>query len=132
MTPRLTLPTGTLVAALLTGGLLTGCSEAQDTADRVRDCTALATDVARAGLSGVPTADEAEQAADAVHERLSRLTQEVHDPAVALHDRLHAIEEARRDGDVTKATRAARQAREAAGDVAAACGLSVERFIGTG
>lgn len=119
-------------AALAAPLLASGCGGAEDTAGRLRDCTALAADVARAGLSRVPSQEQAERAADAVHERLSRLSPKVHDPAVVLHDRLHAIEDARADGDAARAAKAAAQARDAAADVAAACGLPVDRFVGGG
>ena len=115
----------------LTALLTTGCSGASDAVRGATDCAALASDIARSGLSGVPTAQEAEQAVDRLDERVDGLQDaEVREAATALRDRLRELQEAVRSADVPAASQSAAAAREAARDTAQACGLPAERFLG--
>jgi hypothetical protein len=115
----------------LTALLATGCSGASDAVSGATDCAALASDIARSGLSGVPTAQEADQAVDRLDERIDGLQNaEVREAATALRDRLRELQEAVRSADVPAASQAASAARDAARDTAQACGLPAERFLG--
>ena len=51
-----------LLPVVLTALLVTGCSEARDAVGGAADCASLASDIARTGLDGIPTAADAEQA----------------------------------------------------------------------
>jgi len=111
--------------------LTAGCAEARDTAATVQDCAGLASDVARTGLSGVPTQAEAEAATRRLDERVSSLDSEaVRDAAVELRDRLRELQQAARSSDPAAARQAAERAREAARQAAEVCGVSPEQFLG--
>ena len=111
--------------------LLTGCSEAVDTATTVRDCAGLATDVARSGLAGTPTQAEAEAAVDRLDERIAGLeSTTVRDAATTLRDRLRELQAAAASADAAKARAAVTAARDAARDAAEACGLPADQFLG--
>ena len=111
--------------------LLTGCSEAVDTATTVRDCAGLATDVARSGLAGTPTQAEAEAAVDRLDERIAGLeSTTVRDAATTLRDRLRELQAAAASADAAKAQAAVTAARDAARDAAEACGLPADQFLG--
>lgn len=113
--------------ALLAGG----CAEAQETASTVRDCAALASDLASTRLSGTPTQAEAEQAVRRLDERVESLdSPQVREAAQDLRDRLRELQEAARAADPAAARQAAERAREAARDAASACGLPAEQFLG--
>lgn len=113
--------------------LMTGaCSTARETVGSVRDCAALATAIARAGLSGVPSQEQAEQAAARLQERIDSLeTGDVRDAATALRDRLRELQRAAGSADPAAVTTAAQGARDAARGTAEACGLPVDQFLGT-
>ena len=111
--------------------LTAGCSEAREAASTVTDCAGLASDVARSGLSGVPTQAEAEQAVQRLDERVETLdSPPVRDAATDLRDRLRELQEAARSSDAAAATQAASRAREAARRTAEVCGLPVDQFLG--
>jgi hypothetical protein len=116
-----------LLTLLLPLVLLTaGCSEART----VTDCAGLAADVARSGLSGVPTQAEAEAAVQRLDERVSSLeSDDVRNAATELRDRLRELQEAARAADPAAARAAAEQAREAARRTAEACGLPADQFL---
>ena len=106
--------------------LLTGCSEAAETASTVRDCAGLASDVARSGLAGTPTQTEAQAAVDRLDERIAGLgSTTVKDAATTLRDRLRELQEAAAAADpaaaktAVTAARATTAARPAAGSVCA-------------
>ena len=120
-----------LALVLLPLALATGCAQAQDTADKVRDCAALASDVARSGLQGVPTQEEAEAAVKRLDDRVEQLdSEEVRDAATVLRDRLRELQSAARSADPAAARQAADRARAAARDAAEACSLPVDQFLG--
>lgn len=120
-----------LLPLLLPVLLLTACSEAQETVSNVRACAALAADVARSGLQGVPTQAEAEQAVQRLDDRVQDLEDgSVKDAATALRDRLRELQEAVADADTAAAREAAERARDAARDAAEACGLPADQFLG--
>lgn len=104
-----------------------GCSQART----VSDCAALASDVARSGLSGVPTQAEAQAAVQRLDERISSLDAEpVRTAATDLRDRLRELQESARSGDAAAARAAAERARESARRTAQACGLPADQFLG--
>ena len=112
---------------LLTGG----CAEAAETASGVRDCAGLAADVARTGLSGVPTQAEAEQAVARLDDRIGQLeSTTVKDAATTLRDRLKDLQQATAKADPAAASAAAAAARDAARATAEACGLPADQFVG--
>jgi len=119
-------------ALLLPILLLTGaCSSARESVGAVRDCAALASDVARAGLSGVPSQEQAEQAATRLEDRIGDLESgEVRDAATALRDRLRELQQAAASADPAAVTSAVQGARDAARSTAEACGLPVDQFLG--
>ena len=111
--------------------LTAGCSEARNAASTVTDCAGLASDVARTGLSGVPTQAEAEQAVQRLDERVETLdSPEVRDAATELRDRLRDLQQAARSADPVAAQQAAEEARAAARRTAQACGLPASQFLG--
>jgi len=111
--------------------LTAGCSEAREAASTVSDCAGLASDVARSGLSGVPTQAEAEQAVQRLDERVETLeSPAVRDAATALRDRLRDLQEAASSADPAAAAQAADEARAAARRTAEACGLPASQFLG--
>jgi hypothetical protein len=110
--------------------LAAGCADARSTAETVRDCASLASDVARTGLSGVPSREQAEAAVRRLDERIPELdSQDVRDAVTELRDRLREVLEAAGSGDAAAARQAAEQARAAAGEVADTCGLPVDQFV---
>ena len=116
-----------LPLALLAGG----CDAAQETADKVQDCAGLASDVARSGLTGVPSEQEAQDALQRLDDRVESLdSQEVRDAATELRDRLGELVDATRDADPAAARAAADRAREAARGAAEACSIPVDQFLG--
>jgi hypothetical protein len=120
-----------LLPLLVTALLATGCSDAQQAVSSASDCAALATDVARTGLDGVPTQEEATQAVDRLDRRVQELDDgEVRDAATALRDRLRELQEAVRAADPAAVQTAVERARDAARDTAQTCGLPAERFLG--
>lgn len=113
--------------------LLAGCAQAVDTATTVRDCAGLATDVARSGLTGVPTKAEADAAVQRLDDRIGQLgSTTVKQAASTLRDRLRDLQEAVAGADRAQAQQAVQAAREAASGAASACGLPAEQFLGTG
>ena len=123
-----------LASALLT---LPACSQAEDArqiasgAGKVRDCAALAADVARAGLEQVGQLDaqSAQEAADRVGERVNDISDtEVRTAAERLRDALNAAAEAARTGDVPALEEARRQVTDTAKSAAQTCGLSEDQF----
>lgn len=117
------LPIVLVSLALLTAG----CSEAQ----QVQDCAGLASDVARAGLDGIPTQAEAQEATRRLDERVSSLeSEQVREAAADLRDRLRELQEAARSTDPAAIQQAADRAREAARTAAQACGLPADQFLG--
>ena len=108
-----------------------GCQQARDTAATVSDCAGLASDVARSGLSGVPTQAEAEQAVRRLDDRVQTLdSPDVRDAATELRDRLRDLQSAARSADPAAAQQAADAARAAARRTAEVCGLPADQFLG--
>jgi TolA-binding protein len=120
------------LALLLPLVLLTaGCAQARETASTVSDCAGLASDVARSGLSGVPTRTEAEQAVQRLDDRVGSLdSPAVRDAATELRDRLRDLQEAARSADPAAAAQAADEARAAARRTAEVCGIPADQFLG--
>ena len=119
-----------LLPLLLTGLLTTGCSEARDAVGGAAECASLATDIARTGLDGVPTAAEAEQAVQRLDDRVQDLENaEVREAAGTLRDRLRDLQEAARSADPAAVQQAVADAREAARGTAEACGLPADQFL---
>lgn len=119
-----------LSAALLLGAAACGGSalSAQEKASRCQDFAAA---VAVAHLRTTPSESVAREVANSLDNRLSRLgTAELHTPAIEIHRYLHAVETARRRGDVEAADRAAGRARDAVVELARACGLPDSAFLG--
>ena len=121
-----------LLALLLLLALLTaGCQQARDAASTVSDCAGLASDVARSGLSGVPSQADAEQAVRRLDERVETLdSPDVRDAATDLRDRLRDLQEATRAADPAAAAQAADRARAAARRTAEVCGVPADQFLG--
>jgi hypothetical protein len=115
------------LAVALTGCAASGLSP-QEQAAR---CADLADAVSKAHLTSTPSEQVAQQVAVSLDNRLSRLgSPAVHDPAVQLHQQLHAIESERRRGDSARADAAAPRARDAIDRLATACDLPATRFLG--
>ena len=107
--------------------VLTACNAAST----VTDCAALASDVARSGLAGVPTQAEAEQAVQRLDERVESLdSPDVKDAATDLRDRLRDLQSAAASADPAAAAQAADEARAAARRTAEVCGLPADQFLG--
>ena len=121
------------LAALTAALLLTGCAgSGLSPAEQAQRCGDLADAVAKARLSTTPDEQLAREVAVSLDSRLSRLgSPAVHDPAVLLHQQLHAIEAERRRGDSARADDAARKARAAIDRLATACQLPAARFLGS-
>lgn len=121
-----------LLPLLLPFVLLTGaCSGAVETATTVRDCAGLATDVARSGLAGVPTRDQADAAVQRLDDRIGQLEDAtVKQAATTLRDRLRDLQQAVAGADPAQAQQAVQAAREAASAAASTCGLPAEQFLG--
>ena len=110
--------------------LVGGCAQARETAGTVRDCAGLAADVARTGLSGVPSQADAEQAVQRLDDRIKGLeSTTVRDAATALRDRLQELQRAAGDADPAAAQRAIEATRDAARNAAQACGLPADQFV---
>jgi len=121
----------TVVPLLLVAVLAAGCSSTREAVGNAGDCAALAGDVARSGLSGVPTQAEAEEAVQRLDDRVQELDDgPVRDAAEDLRTRLRELQEAARSADPAAVREAAGRARDAARSTAEACGLPVERFLG--
>jgi long-subunit fatty acid transport protein len=118
------------LAAVLWAALLGGCAAGLTPAEATEQCAALAAQTARAGLSGTPTADQADDVANRLDAVLTQLRDPaVHDAAVALHSHLHGVEAALRKGDTEKAGRLTAEARADVTAAAKACGLPESRFL---
>ena len=110
---------------------LTACGDVQETAGRAADCVQLARAAADAGLSGTPSAAQAEEAVRTLDERVEGIDDpQLREDAGALRDRLREVLEAARSADPATATAAADRARQAARDTARTCGLPVDQFLG--
>lgn len=120
-----------LPALLLLALLGTGCSDARDTAAKLSDCTALASDVAQLGLDGTPSQADAAAALERLDDRLADLdSPEVRDAAGDVRDRVRELQEAARSGDSAATTAAIERARDAARTAAQACGLPADALLG--
>jgi hypothetical protein len=96
-----------------------------------KSCTELAAVVRPARLgAGTPSAEVAEKTAESLDSKLSRLTSDVHEPAVELHAHLHDLAKAQRRGRTTRAGELADKARTDARAVAKACGVPEADFLG--
>ena len=110
--------------------LLLGCSEAVDTATKVKDCATLASDLAQSGLGRTPTAAEAEATAKRLQERVESLdSQEVKDAASTLASRLEELRAAAARKDAADVQAALTRARDAARDAASTCGVPVDQLV---
>jgi hypothetical protein len=117
-------------AALLGLVLVTGCAGQITPEELAAECTGLAGEVVQAGLAGTPTEEQVRDVANRLDDRLGNLRDPgVHDAAVSLHQNLHALEQALKDGDASKAERASRAARDDVASAAQECGMPVERFL---
>jgi hypothetical protein len=121
------------ITVVVAGAVLTlgaaGCVDSQSPEELAAACDRLADDVAEADLSGTPTAEQAEETAEALDERLSELRDpDAHDAVVDLHSALHALEEALDRDDSEHADEVLADARGAAKDAAEACDLEPSRF----
>lgn len=111
--------------------LATGCSDPRDTASRLSDCSALATDVAELGLDGAPMQADVEAALQRLDDRLGDLkSPEVRDSATDLRDAVRELQEAARSGDAAATTAAVDRARDAARTAAETCGLPADALLG--
>ena len=120
-----------LLPLLLAGLLATGCSEARDAVGGAAECASLAADAARAGLDGVPTEAEAQEAVQRLDDRVQDLQDpEVREAAGTLRDRLRDLQEAAGSADPAAVERAVADARDAARGTAEACGLPADQFLG--
>jgi hypothetical protein len=117
---------------LLVVGLVAACSSGGlSDSDQASRCTAFADAVSGAKLSSTPTEDVAKQVAERLDELLPRMsTPELHGPAIEVHQDLHRIEQFQRRGDRERADRQAASAREHLGQLASACDLPLDRFLG--
>ena len=110
--------------------LLAGCSDAVDTATKVKDCATLASDLAQSGLARTPTQAEAEATAKKLQDRVETLdSQEVKDAASTLADRLEELRAAVAAKDAADVQAAVTRAREAARDAASTCGIPVDQLV---
>jgi uncharacterized protein with PhoU and TrkA domain len=126
MRRRLALP-----ALVLCTAVLSGCQVVENTAERASDCVALARDVAAAGLNRTPSQADVDQAVQRLDERIDQLdNDDVRDAATALRDRLRKLQDAVQNGSAPEIQQAADAARQAARDVASACSLPVDQFLG--
>ena len=117
------------VSVVVVALAVSGCVSSQSPEDRAAACGRLADDVSRAGLSGTPTLDQAEDSSNRLDARLSELRDpSAHDAAVALHASLHALVRALDRDDAEHAAEVVDQAREQAKDAAEACDLDPSRF----
>ncbi len=111
-----------------------GCGtvqEASDGAGKVQDCAGLARDALASGLSGVPSAAQAEEAVQRLDDRIGDLGDTtVRDAAQGLRDRLQEVVDAARSADPARVQQAAADARDAAAEAARACSLPVDAFTG--
>jgi hypothetical protein len=109
--------------------LTSACVDSQSPEELEAACGRLADDVAEAQLSGTPTAEQAEETAEALDERLSELRDpDAHEAVADLHSALHALEEALERDDDEHAADVLTDARGAANDAAEACDLDPSRF----
>ncbi|MDP3712593.1 MAG: hypothetical protein Q8R60_08935 [Mycobacteriales bacterium] len=119
-----------IVLALTAGLVLTGCSDAIDTATKVKDCATLATDLASSGLNRVPTQAEAEATAKKLQDRVESLdSQEVKDAASDLSSKLEALRAAAASKDAAAVQRAVEDARDSARAAAETCGIPVSQLV---
>lgn len=113
--------------------LLTACGGGGLTdAQKADRCGEFADKVVVADLAaGTPDEKTARDVAGTLDPLLSRLsTPAVHDPAVRVHQQLHAVELAAKRGDDGQADKAAEKAKDAVTELAGACGLPESRFLG--
>lgn len=118
------LPAVVLLAACSSGG---GLSAAEKSAR----CEEFAKAVSVARLGTTPGEALAKQVGESLDDLLPRMsTPELHAPAIEVHQDLHRIEQFQRRGDAARADRQAAGAREHVTQLAEACALPVERFLG--
>lgn len=112
--------------------VLAGCSANSLSADELQSrCLDFADTVSKAQLSTTPSEERARDVADRLDNQLSRLASPaVHDPAVKVHQALHAIEIAQRHDRTAEADEAAARARENIDKLAEACDVPSSRFLG--
>ena len=112
--------------------VLAGCSAQSLSSQELKSrCLDFADAVSRAQLSTTPNEKLARDVADSLDNKLSRLgSPAVHDPAVKLHQALHAIEVAQRNDRTDQANEATARARENIDKLAKACDLPSSRFLG--
>ena len=130
---RLPAPALVLTACALLGGAgaCGAVEDARDGAGKVQDCAGLARDALSSGLSGLPTAEEAEQAVQRLDDRVQGIGDtQVRDAASSLRDRLQDVLDAARSADRAAVEQAVGDARDAAASAAGACGLPVDQFTG--
>jgi hypothetical protein len=96
-----------------------------------KQCVDLAKAVAVAHLAaGTPSEKVAEEVAESLDAKLSRLPAKVHTPAVDLHGHLHDLASALRKDRTTRAAELADKARADARAAAKACGMADAAFLG--
>ena len=112
-----------LLAACSSGGL--------SAAEKSARCESFATAVAHAKLATTPAESLARDVANSLDDLLPAMsTPELHGPAIEVHQDLHRIEAFQRRGDTARADRQAESAREHLAQLASACGLPTDRFLG--
>lgn len=116
---------------LLVFVLLTGCAGASLTeAQQTERCTTFAQQVAAGSLASTPDEKIAKSVADSLDPLLSGMsTPALHDPAVRIHQDLHAVEVAQRQGKTSQADAAVARVRTSISDLAKACGLPESAFL---
>ena len=121
-----------LIAVPFTGFLAFGtggCVDSQSPEELKAACGRLADDVSEAKLSGTVTAEQADETAEALDERLSEIRDtDAHDAVADLHSWLHALEKALERDDAEHAADLLNDARQAARDAAEACDLEPSRL----
>jgi hypothetical protein len=113
-------------------GLLAACSSGGLSADEKSErCNAFASAVSLARLATTPAEALARDVANSLDDLLPQMsTPELHGPAIEVHQDLHRIEAFQRRGDTARADRQAASARDHLTQLASACGLPVDRFLG--
>jgi len=113
--------------------LVTACSSSGglSAAEKTARCEEFATAVSVAKLGTTPSEDLAKQVGESLDDLLPKMsTPELHGPAIEVHQDLHRIEAFQRRGDTARADRQAGSAREHLAELASACGLPADRFLG--
>jgi hypothetical protein len=116
------------VVALVT--LAAACSSSASHADNAALCSGVAADLQGAGLTTTPSHEQARAAGTRLDARLTQLADPgLHDAVIRLHQHVHDIETAWRQGRSGAAVTAAARARNDAEKVARLCGKPIDAFV---